>query len=253
MLPRQAYIATQDSIPGKTDAVAGAVGDMGDQMQTAAGKAKALQTALDNLLGPELSLSEANDAWITGATSPERRPVQDSEDHRGNSDAAIENRAAIRDRIQAMSDSLVAEAKAGAGSAELSSKLQAQRQALIDAGAAAGISRKDLQAISTRSGLTRSWLRRSCGTTPRPQNKGREDYSDELTSIPRYINTSVHTTYTHRVTSSTPVWDAPATPTADSSVALVDPATTRSRHGCRTVSSSSTLPPPAATSDCSTS
>jgi len=56
------YIVQTDSIPGRTHAVAAAIGPLDDRMLTTAQSASQLSQALDQLLTPQLNLSEAEQA-----------------------------------------------------------------------------------------------------------------------------------------------------------------------------------------------
>lgn len=157
-----AYVAAEirrftkysDTAAGKTEAVTGAVRGLSNQMLTTEQSASALAAALDALLGPELSLSEATDAWIVSLRSLGDELAANNKTLRGNTAAALTNRAAIRDRVTAMIDVLNAEADAGASSQRLSRLLSQQRGALLDAGAAAGVSRGQLREYLNTLNLT---------------------------------------------------------------------------------------------------
>lgn len=148
-----------DSAEGRTEAVADAIAGLGDDVENTTTKAEALQGALDALLGPNLNLSAATDAWDTAL----KRLNEDLSEHGnrlvGNSQAAKENREVIRGRIVDLTDMLTAEAEAGAGPIRLARLLRNQREALLDAGEAAGLSRPKLAAYLKQMGLTPALIR----------------------------------------------------------------------------------------------
>lgn len=148
------YARAQDSVQGRTRGVVAAVAGMDDEMLTAADSAEKLSKALDALIGPELDLSAATDAFTTGLRHLVDDLAKHSRELAGNTDGAIKNRAAIRDRVTELTDQLAAEAKAGASARELSRSLAEQRERLIDAGAAAGLSKQDLNEYLDVLGLT---------------------------------------------------------------------------------------------------
>lgn len=148
-----------DSTQGKSRAVAEAIAEIHSEATTTAEAAGALAQSLDELLSPQMDLSAATDAWTTALRHLDKDLAKHNKTLTGNTDAAIKNRAAIRDRVTAMTDVLNAEAAAGASSAELAHKLKQQRGALIDAGAAAGISRKQMAAYLDTLGLTPKFVK----------------------------------------------------------------------------------------------
>lgn len=142
-----------DSGKGKTDELSGAFADLDNDLYSASVSADHLKVALDALLSPQLGLSEATDAWTTAL----RHLNDDLAKNRtleGNGDAAIQNRSAIRARVADMTALMVAQAKAGASSAELSRNMRRQRGALIDAGVAAGFGRDEMRGFIKEMGLT---------------------------------------------------------------------------------------------------
>lgn len=150
----QEWLVKADTAQGRTRALAGAVADMGDQMKTTADKADDLKKALDALLSPQLDLSEATDEWTTALRHLDKDLAKNGKTLKGNSDAAIANRKAIRDRVVQLEDVLTTEAEAGASSDKLARILGRQRQALIDAAGAAGLSKKETRAYLIELGLT---------------------------------------------------------------------------------------------------
>lgn len=147
-------LAFSDSDAGRVEAVGGAIEGLGNELETTADRAEDLKDALDDLLGPQMGLSEATDAWTTALRHLDDDLAKNNRTLEGNSDAAIKNRAAVRDRIDAFRDLLIAEANAGAGSKRLERTVREQRQALLDAGEAAGISREQMREYINQLGLT---------------------------------------------------------------------------------------------------
>jgi hypothetical protein len=150
----EAFFEHSDSYAGRAEAVSAAIDDLDDGLTTTAESAERLRNSLDALLGPQLGLSAATDAWTTALRHLNDDLSKNGRSLKGNSDAAIENRAAIRDRVNSLTDVLVAEAQAGASADKLRGSLRQQRAALIEAGEAAGISKRDMQDYLNTLGLT---------------------------------------------------------------------------------------------------
>jgi hypothetical protein len=148
-----------DSARARTRSVADSFKALDDAMNSTEQSAQDVAQALDDLLSPNLNLSAATDEWTTALRHLNDDLAKHNKTLKGNSDAAIKNRAAIRDRVQSLEQVLTAEADAGASSGQLSRKLQTQREALIQAGKAAGISEGDMRAYLHTLGLTPKLIR----------------------------------------------------------------------------------------------
>lgn len=148
------YIRESDSLPGRTHDVADAFAGLSSQLASTEDKANALATALDALLGPELNQAEAADAWQQALNDLNDDLAEHSRKLRGNSDAALQNRGAIRDRVEALAETIKADAKAGVGAQKLADKLRTQKRALLEQADAAGLSRKQTKALLEQYGLT---------------------------------------------------------------------------------------------------
>ncbi|WP_426243680.1 hypothetical protein [Nocardioides sp. LHG3406-4] len=148
------WLLNADTARGRTEALAGAFRGLDDEMLSTSEAAFDMKNSLDALLGPGLNVSAATDEWRAGL----RHLNADLEKNTGslfaNTDAADQNREVIRDKVGNLRDMLVAEAEAGAGSARLARLLKEGRAALIDVGAAAGLSRRELNAYANQLGLT---------------------------------------------------------------------------------------------------
>lgn len=154
-------LSFKDSNSGRIKAVDDALDGLQNEMIGTTDSANVLKSALDALLSPQMNLSEATDAWTTGLRHLTDDLAKDSkgvalhtQTLEGNSDAAITNRAAIRDRVNAMMAVLGAEADAGASAQQLRRKLVEQRDALLNAGKAAGISKEEMRGYLKTLGLT---------------------------------------------------------------------------------------------------
>lgn len=150
----KAYNAQADSVPAKNAAVAAAFHDLNSTMYSTQESAGSVADALNALLSPKLNLSAATDAWAAGLKTLKDDLDKTNKSLVGNSDAALQNRDAIRTRVTDLTAQLSAEAAAGAGAGKLTKTLQGNRQALIDAGTAAGISRSDMVKYLNTLGLT---------------------------------------------------------------------------------------------------
>jgi hypothetical protein len=148
-----------DSAKGRTDAVANAFAHLSDQTYRLDTRVQALQSALSALLDPKLNVSAAADTWRQGLNDLGKALAHSTKSLHGQSDAAIQNRTAIRQQVTNLEALINAEAAAGESPRRMTAQLKQQRQALIDAGAAAGISRKDMRAYLDTLGLTPKLVR----------------------------------------------------------------------------------------------
>lgn len=154
----RAWNREAESAPGRTRAIGEAIEGLDDDLMTTADSAAALDEALQALLSPGMNVSAATDAWTTAL----RHLNEDLAKNRtlvGKSDAAIQNREAIRNRVVDLQALLVAQAGAGASSRELRNSLRDQRRALIEAGEAAGMSKDEVRAYIKELGLTPKTVR----------------------------------------------------------------------------------------------
>lgn len=151
--------AVADTTQGKTHAVADAFAAMGDQALTADQRVQGLTDSLDGLLDPAINLSQATDQYTTDLHKLASELDKSNKTLKGNSDAALQNRAAIRTRVTDLKGMIEAEANAGKSSTFMSNSLKRGRQALLDAGTAAGISRSDMQAYLDTLNLTPKFVR----------------------------------------------------------------------------------------------
>lgn len=148
------YVAEQDSIPGRTQAVADAISNIGNEALSAADSAGELSAALEALFTPELNLSEATDTWIAGLKDLKNQIAETSGTLRGNSQAALQNREAIRGLVTNLIDLLNAQAAAGKGPEQLTKTLVNGRKQILDFADAAGLSRKQVAGLLHELGLT---------------------------------------------------------------------------------------------------
>lgn len=146
-------ISFADSAPGRLDNVAAAFVALSSEIDSTATSADMLQQALDELLSPQMDLEAAADAYTTGLRHLVDELAKHNKTLKGNSDAAIQNRAAIRDRVDDLKAQIVAEAKAGATTEEGLAKFRELRQRLLDSAEAAGLNRDEVAALIREYGL----------------------------------------------------------------------------------------------------
>lgn len=154
-----AMVSHLDSADGKAEALADAIMSLDNGLLSTAESAKMFGTALDEALNPAVGVSEQTDLWVQSLRSLNDDLSSNSNTLRGNSNAALQNRAAIRDRVRQLQATLKAQAEAGASSRVLSRSLQQQRSSLINAGLAAGLSGRQLRAYLRTLGLTPKLVR----------------------------------------------------------------------------------------------
>jgi TP901 family phage tail tape measure protein len=132
------------------EAMGGAASAMGD-----AGKAADdLKSSLDALMGASLGLDEAQIQWLDGLAKTSKTLKENKGDLDLNSEGGRKNRSAIIDQVESLQDLLVAGAEAGEGQAQLTGRLASGRQALINAGQAAGISKARMVELLAQYKLT---------------------------------------------------------------------------------------------------
>lgn len=143
-----------DSTKGRTKAVADAIADLGSDALTTAQSATQLSQALDALLSPQLNLSQATDQWRAGLRNLTDELDGTSRSLTAQTDAGDKNRAAVRGQVTNLTALMNAQAEAGAGSGKLSKTMRDGRKAIMDAGVAAGFSRKEMRDYLDTLGLT---------------------------------------------------------------------------------------------------
>jgi hypothetical protein len=150
----QAWIQAADSTQGRTEAVGDAIADLGNDALSTAASADALAAALQGLISPEQDLIAAQDAMSSTLNGLKDQVDATNKSLHGSSDAAIKNRAAISAGVTDINNLAAAQAAAGESSLTVASTMNTQRQALINAGEAAGLSRRQVEALVNQMGLT---------------------------------------------------------------------------------------------------
>lgn len=188
----QTFLEYTDSAPGRTQAVGDAVANLGAEALGAANSAQELSAALDALTSPEQNLIATQDAL----TKSIRHLAEDLDKQNktlvGNSDAAIQNRAAISGRVDDLKAMIAAEAEAGRGPEVVARSLAKQRQALIDSAVAAGANRQQVEALVNQMNLTPDLVKtvfESAGIDVNEQ-KARNLY-DAYAKLPKGVRTDV--------------------------------------------------------------
>ncbi|MGH3476731.1 MAG: hypothetical protein ACRDQD_07825 [Nocardioidaceae bacterium] len=153
------YVAFSDSAEGRTEAVGDALENMGKDAMSAAESAAQLSAAMSALITPQQDLIASQDQMTTSLRTLGDDLAKQSNTLVGNTDAAIKNRAAISDRVTALLQLHEAEAAAGKDPLELAVSLDKQRQAMVEAGTAAGLNKRELEGLLTTYGLTPDLVR----------------------------------------------------------------------------------------------
>ena len=148
----------QEGLPGRTRDVADAMAALDDELVPVTQSADDLSKALDALFSPDLDAEAATDAWIAGLRGLKKN-LNDIADPFGDSDKGLKNKELTRDAAKNLQDMLVARAKAGASSRELTQLLKDSREQLIEEGVAAGISREAMKRRTRELNLTPKFIR----------------------------------------------------------------------------------------------
>lgn len=161
-----AYQTALDNAAASSSNSAGASGEAAagvDEVADAASQASVsvgdLVDALDMLLNPKLNLAAATDQWRDGLRNLSDGLAENSKSLVGNTDAASQNRSAIRDQVSNLLDVVHAQAEAGAGTGKLTDTMKRGRVAILQAGEAAGISSEDMRGYLQVLGLTPKQIR----------------------------------------------------------------------------------------------
>lgn len=183
---------TADTPAGYINALSDVISNNGDVMLTAAGRADALRTALDDLLNPQMGLTQATDNWTTSL----RTLNDDLAANRtlvGKSDSAIKNRAAVQERIVDLTDKLVAQARAGAGSTTLAKTLRQESIALLDQAESLGVNRRELRRFLTDQGLSGKVIQQVMRTVRKQATDTRNAVQNAYGSLPPTVQTQIKT------------------------------------------------------------
>lgn len=148
-----------DSASGRAEALSKSIMDLDNGLLSTAESAKLFGTALDEALNPSMNLSEQTDAWVTSLRALNDDLSDNSTTLQGNSNAALQNRGAVRDRVTQIEGLLKAQAEAGYTSKQLARSLQQQTSSLVETGKAAGISRGQMRAYLKTLGLSPKLVR----------------------------------------------------------------------------------------------
>lgn len=176
-----------DTTEGRTDALIDAFAGLDDQIQSTASSADALQTALDDLLNPNLNVEAATDALTTALRHLNEDLAKNNKTLEGNNDAAITNRAALRSRVSAVVDQINAEAHAGATSRELAKSFETQRDRLLKAADAAGLNVKQVKELIRTYGLTPKLVETIIRANTNPAREAARRLIQEINGSTAYI------------------------------------------------------------------
>lgn len=185
----------EDSNRAKTKAVADAFANLSNKSLTLEQRAQALQASLSALLDPKINVAAAADTWRKGLNDLASSLSHTTKSLHGQSDAAIQNRTAIRQQVTNLEALINAQAAAGVPADKMTESLKRNRAALIDAGTAAGISKKDMSAYLDTLGLTPHFVKTAIQLTGASQAKAEADaVKRALDGIDRVVNVHVNVT-----------------------------------------------------------
>ncbi|MCW2758056.1 MAG: hypothetical protein JWO46_1802 [Nocardioidaceae bacterium] len=136
-----------------TTSVAGEAARIGQVLTTTRLSADQLAASLDAVFSPKLNRAQANDAFIRSLQQL-KSELKGASGLVGSSTGALDNRALVNSSASALNAKLKADADAGASSDQLVRKLAKGRQAILDQGEAAGISRRQMRNYLDTLGLT---------------------------------------------------------------------------------------------------
>lgn len=168
--------------------------ELGAEALKAADSASQLSSAITSVLTPGLNLSEATDALRAGLRHLDEEFAKGNKSLQGNTDAADQNRKAIRDQVSAIEAVLSKQAEAGASSEELARTLAQQTTALINTGVAAGLSSRELRGYLKQLGLTPKMIETVIRTTNLAKTRGDViGLQAQYDLLPRDVKTAIRT------------------------------------------------------------
>lgn len=153
------WINHADSAKGRSEAVANAFAAMGNDALTTEDRVTALKTALDALIDPKLNLGQARDAFHQGLNNLSDDLAKGHHELTGYTDAAIQNRNAIRQQVSNLKDLVERQADAGASAKTMAGTMKTGRKAILDSAEAAGLNRAAVSKMIDQMGLTPKQIR----------------------------------------------------------------------------------------------
>jgi hypothetical protein len=142
------------SAAGKAEAVQLAFDGLDDPMKTNAQAANELRAAFDALLAPNANLITVTDNWNAALRDLPSRLAENGTALRGQGAAAEANRALIIEYANSLAELAATNGAAGKSGEQTEAIFARQRQAFIDAATGAGISKKALDDLLNSIGLT---------------------------------------------------------------------------------------------------
>lgn len=136
------------------DKAAESTDGLGAAAQQTADDIGALKDALDKMLSPLLSQEEASNAWKESLLTLNEEVKENAKTLDDSTLAGIANQDAIRDRVELLQASAQADLDMGASAEDTAAKLDRGRDAIIDAGVAAGFGREAMKKYVDQLGLT---------------------------------------------------------------------------------------------------
>jgi hypothetical protein len=190
----KAWIAVQDSVPGRTRAVGKAIAGLGNQLLSTADSAGQLGSALDALLTPGLDAEKATDALHQSLKDMKTTLDGNAKSFSGYSKAALENRDATRTVTENTVAMLTAMAKNGDSQRQVANALRNTRQELIAEGVAAGFSHDQMVRRANAMGLTPKLVRtvfQSAGIDLEQRQVDR--LKGDIRALPKDVRTKLRT------------------------------------------------------------
>lgn len=187
-----AWVAHADSVQGRTQSVADAVADLGNDALTTADSAMALSSALEALLAPNMDLEEATDNW-KNSLKKLRTELNATAGFGGDSEAAMKNREATRTYLDDSMKRLEALANVSTTTEkDMANAVAATRDEFIKSGMAAGFSRKEMEARAKAMGLTPDLVEtvfKAAGITE--ADRQARDYAAQIKKLPKKLQTEI--------------------------------------------------------------
>ncbi|WP_341241243.1 phage tail tape measure protein [uncultured Nocardioides sp.] len=171
--------------------VAGALGEVGGAAEDATADVGTLADALSAFLSPKLDLAAATDAWQAGLRNVTDALAEGNRTLKGNTDAAAQNREAIRGQVSNLLSLVNAQAETGDGAKKLEGQMRRGYDAILAAGRAAGLSEADMKSYLQTLGLTPKEIKTivKAMTAEADANldktQGKADKLDKTTSNPK--------------------------------------------------------------------
>jgi TP901 family phage tail tape measure protein len=151
----EARDAAKNATPA-TEALATSIETVSSDASTASDRVKAFSDAINGLVTPQLDAAGANTAFAKGLLDMTMTLATNKAGFVGNTQAVYDNQAAVQSQVKSAIDVANTQANATGSIKSGTDALKVSREAIINAGVAAGRTRPEMEALVNQYGLVPS-------------------------------------------------------------------------------------------------